>query len=557
MASCQVSRPAGQRLSIIDDTPSDVWYEIAMLSYPPEIASLQSTCRALKELLFQKQVWGAALKAMCRQNRLFLPSYPMERMSVMAIQSVVARMESAQSLMKTPATKPVGVTDRIKFRNRPILDSGTGVFLVPGGRFLVTFDGDALTLWDIGVAGGPPTKPSQVTQIAFPPGTFPMHRADGDKAAGPAVSVRMRGNDLRVVIAYGRGTVVAKAFDLVSVDTCPTFTLLGSVSIDASHEEHIPCCKELDQFDDRALITVGNGTSREFIVWNFVQSSFSVIYVFHEQIPSTHKVFLTKTHIVELVLKGVVSWLAEPSDIFGTRTPIKPEDPPISPLSHMQHPLECIAISYPHLANPDTFLSTMHKSRVRIANIHGGQLPLTFDIFMRMSESEDCPDYATDPAKFMAEKRKEKDVVVRYQLDVSLHPPDAEGNWTTLNLETISTSMLPGPETTFMATDNPTGFFAPDPFFASLANASNVGKKNLGSLLATASFATYFIYSPEYPGMGDNFGLTKPRRACDREGCYGREDRLDQLKRCSGCQMVLYCGAPCQNEDWKGHKADD
>ncbi|KAF6752211.1 hypothetical protein DFP72DRAFT_457443 [Ephemerocybe angulata] len=228
MASSRVARPAGPRLSTIEDTPSDVWYEIAALSYPPEIASLQSTCRALKGLLFQRQVWGAALKAMCRQNHLFEPSYPIQQMTVAAIQrcalgpyvfkrmvhrhsSVVARMESAQSLMKNPATKPVDVTARIKFRNQPKPDgSGTGVFLVPGGRFMVTFDGDALTLWDVGVAGGPPTKPSQVTQIAFPPGTFPMHGADNPMAntAGPGISVRIRGDSLRVVIAYGRGTVV-------------------------------------------------------------------------------------------------------------------------------------------------------------------------------------------------------------------------------------------------------------------------------------------------------------------------------------------------------------
>ncbi|KAF6748718.1 hypothetical protein DFP72DRAFT_915951 [Ephemerocybe angulata] len=225
------------------------------------------------------------------------------------------------------------------------------------------------------------------------------------------------------------------------------------------------------------------------------------------------------------------------------------------PHSHRQRPVEFIGTTYPHLVNGDTFISTLHTSRMRIANIHGGQFPLIFDAFIRVKDSENPRDNRdTSSSQFMAAMSKEKDLIVRYLLDLSIHPPDARGLWTTVKLETISTSILPGPQTMFTNEQNPTGFFVPEPFFASLAEASK-GGGNIETFLTTATFITQFIYSPDYPGMGDNLGLTKPRRACDREGCHSQEDHLGQLKRCSGCQMVLYCGAECQNKDWKAHKA--
>ncbi|KAF6752212.1 hypothetical protein DFP72DRAFT_905282 [Ephemerocybe angulata] len=225
------------------------------------------------------------------------------------------------------------------------------------------------------------------------------------------------------------------------------------------------------------------------------------------------------------------------------------------PHSHRQRPVEFIGTTYPHLVNGDTFISTLHTSRMRIANIHGGQFPLIFDAFIRVKDSENPRDNRdASSSQFMAAMSKEKDVIVRYLLDLSIHPPDTRGLWTTVKLETISTSILPGPQTMFTNENNPTGFFVPDPFFASLAEASK-GGGNIETFLTTATFITQFIYSPDYPGIGDNLGLTKPRRACDREGCHSQEDHLSQLKRCSGCQMVLYCGAQCQNKDWKAHKA--
>ncbi|KAJ7646016.1 hypothetical protein DFH06DRAFT_1270905 [Mycena polygramma] len=45
-------------------------------------------------------------------------------------------------------------------------------------------------------------------------------------------------------------------------------------------------------------------------------------------------------------------------------------------------------------------------------------------------------------------------------------------------------------------------------------------------------------------------------KSCGRPECVAQESEATQFKRCSGCQLVVYCGASCQKTDWKRHKAD-
>ncbi|KAJ7902225.1 hypothetical protein B0H13DRAFT_1621620 [Mycena leptocephala] len=43
-------------------------------------------------------------------------------------------------------------------------------------------------------------------------------------------------------------------------------------------------------------------------------------------------------------------------------------------------------------------------------------------------------------------------------------------------------------------------------------------------------------------------------KVCGRPECTAQETEATQFKRCSGCQLVVYCGASCQKTDWKRHK---
>ncbi|KAJ7646024.1 hypothetical protein DFH06DRAFT_1424747 [Mycena polygramma] len=44
-------------------------------------------------------------------------------------------------------------------------------------------------------------------------------------------------------------------------------------------------------------------------------------------------------------------------------------------------------------------------------------------------------------------------------------------------------------------------------------------------------------------------------KSCGRPECAAQETEPTQFQRCSGCQLVVYCGASCQKTDWKRHKA--
>lgn len=579
MASSKVARLQGQHLSIVGDTPSDLWYEIARLSYPPEIASLQSTCRALRELLFQKSVWVAALKAMCRQNHLFLPSYPTEQMSLANIQrcalgpyifkklvqensSVVARSKDEQLLANVnPDSKAVRTIAKVDFQKPHGIGDGmsssaSGIYLVPGGRFAVVFDGNSLALWDLGVAGVRPNQQaSRVAQVTFAPGTFPAveegEGGHGPLIEGPRMSVRHRGDGLRIAVAWGRGTVIAKAFDVLSVDNNPDFILLGTLAINATHEERRFWCKELEVYDNRALITVGR-ESREFIIWNFVESRFSVIDARSSQRIATQKVLLTQYHIVELASNGVVVWFIHPQHLSITGQPVVFGDPPITPHSHLRPPLAVVLKSYPHLY-VNSFIG-LRTVEVSIAGIHQGQLPLIFDVITWVSEEAERASVISPTGTYISpDPSKERDIVIRYRLSLSHAPDDLTGTSTTINFETVSKSIFPGPQSRLLKTDNPTALFVPDTFFAGLVRTMEGHEPGPVSLMNFASSATDYVYSPDYP-ESDDVGLGKVQRKCDREGCSRREESRGQFQRCSACQMVIYCGAQCQKKDWKLHK---
>ncbi|KAH6905530.1 hypothetical protein BKA70DRAFT_1079550, partial [Coprinopsis sp. MPI-PUGE-AT-0042] len=60
----------------------DIWYHIVALIDPPDILALRTTCSALLRICRQRSIWLKAARAMCHSHGLFLPSFPLEAMSV-------------------------------------------------------------------------------------------------------------------------------------------------------------------------------------------------------------------------------------------------------------------------------------------------------------------------------------------------------------------------------------------------------------------------------------------------------------------------------------------
>ncbi|KAF6764338.1 hypothetical protein DFP72DRAFT_420747 [Ephemerocybe angulata] len=69
-------------LKLENEAPPDIWREIAELLNPIDVVALGETCRALHEAMAERALWLNLLKAMCMEYDLFLPSYPIDEMSV-------------------------------------------------------------------------------------------------------------------------------------------------------------------------------------------------------------------------------------------------------------------------------------------------------------------------------------------------------------------------------------------------------------------------------------------------------------------------------------------
>ncbi|KAF6748723.1 hypothetical protein DFP72DRAFT_820041 [Ephemerocybe angulata] len=203
--------PSWQFLSVTDETPNDLWMEIAALLEPLDILALQSTCRALNQALYRKSVWAVALRQVCREHCLFLPTYPIEKMDTRQLFIAAMGPDRFKSLIEgagsfaahaddAPALNPAH--GPFASHQVAVLGKRGASYLVPGGRFLLTFDCKALTLWDLGLVGsakdinGP--QPRGMAHVDFPPGTFVEF-----ETGYSLLDVAMRQDSLRVVVSGG------------------------------------------------------------------------------------------------------------------------------------------------------------------------------------------------------------------------------------------------------------------------------------------------------------------------------------------------------------------
>ncbi|KAF6748719.1 hypothetical protein DFP72DRAFT_820013 [Ephemerocybe angulata] len=205
-----------QYLSVTDETPNDLWIEIAALLEPPDILSLQSTCRALNQALYRKSVWAVALRQVCREHSLFLPTFPIEKMdtrqlfiAAMGPYRFKSLIESAGSFAAHAEDAPVLSPARGPFASHKVaVLPQTASYLIPGGRFLLTFDCEAFILWDLDLVGSAKdiNRPqSQGMVCVFPPGTFGTFA--GFETGYSSMDVSMREDSLRVVVSGGSGKV--------------------------------------------------------------------------------------------------------------------------------------------------------------------------------------------------------------------------------------------------------------------------------------------------------------------------------------------------------------
>ena len=122
------------------------------------------TCKALQLSTRQRVVWVAALYQVCLDNTLFLPSFPISDMSDLELErSAMAprRWIELCDAFKKQHLNEFGTLPLRPARNinlNALTATSTGkeyhtsneLFLVPGGRYLVTSSFEALSVLDLG-----------------------------------------------------------------------------------------------------------------------------------------------------------------------------------------------------------------------------------------------------------------------------------------------------------------------------------------------------------------------------------------------------------------------
>ena len=160
----------------LSNIPLDVQIGICMFLHPSDILALRKvcryrkfsllksvkyniikTCKALQATTRRRVIWVAALHQVCLDNTLFLPSFPISDMSDLELENAAMGprrwIELCGALERQHPNDPVAVLwpRAARIINAIEIDyTTTDLFIVPGGRYLVTSSHISISVLDLG-----------------------------------------------------------------------------------------------------------------------------------------------------------------------------------------------------------------------------------------------------------------------------------------------------------------------------------------------------------------------------------------------------------------------
>ena len=156
--------------------PLDVQIGICLFLHPSDILALRKvcqhqkfsllktlkyyiikTCKVLQATTWRRVVWVAALHRVCLDNTLFLPSFPISDMSDLELENAAMGphrwIELCGAFERQHPNDPGAVLwpRTIRIINAIEIDYfATDLFIVPGGRYLVTSSHISISVLDLG-----------------------------------------------------------------------------------------------------------------------------------------------------------------------------------------------------------------------------------------------------------------------------------------------------------------------------------------------------------------------------------------------------------------------
>ncbi|KAF8801581.1 hypothetical protein BYT27DRAFT_7341898 [Phlegmacium glaucopus] len=150
---------------LLTDLSLDLHIHICEFLQPSHILALRQTCKAVHEATSQRSVWIHALNRICRENMLFLSTFPIAAMSVAELEraaSTPLRWIALSSLKDRHNSKvlhprrtrviedPLAlIMKTLQLHDFRISRRLNDLYLVPGGRYLVTISPNCVGVWDL------------------------------------------------------------------------------------------------------------------------------------------------------------------------------------------------------------------------------------------------------------------------------------------------------------------------------------------------------------------------------------------------------------------------
>ncbi|KAF5338877.1 hypothetical protein D9611_008794 [Ephemerocybe angulata] len=383
--------------------PADLWFEIAIIVEPRDLLAMKLVCKALHEMFADRELWKYVLHDVCHRHSIFLPSYPIDDMSLTELQRAALGPYRWARLLKRKAnpsirTESTRLLKPLKENNHPLGVAPNSLqFLVPGGRFLFIAQRHSLDLWDLGVVGRQPLEASTLIARVH---TAPPSRASALGLDGLAV-IPLDDTTLRVAVALTGKNSLFNVYDICPIEQDAKFQSVGSIAVHTEVEEK-PVCKNLLIHGNRLHVSL---TKLDIsFIWDFSTGRYTTgrprMSNFNSDI--SQKVF-TGTSVIEFGKDSLLAWAIPFSDADTASATdgfayLDADFPRVTGEKH--------EVLYPTWRAISIAMTTVHIPSLWH---HGPVLPITFDIIRETWAHKPSDDGATG---------------FRYRVDVKPDPSD-------------------------------------------------------------------------------------------------------------------------------------
>ncbi|KAF9052064.1 hypothetical protein BJ165DRAFT_1591832 [Panaeolus papilionaceus] len=158
LLSCTVSFTSNAMKLL--DLPLDVYVYLCCFIDPLDIISLSQTCSKLRVSSHERHIWTSALKTMCHRNLIPATTFKTAELSVEELKHSSTAPSRLLSKILKGSTITLDATVLPSLCPQSVFKIYTGhplrefsrACLIPGGRFLLAYDGASLILHDLGTS---------------------------------------------------------------------------------------------------------------------------------------------------------------------------------------------------------------------------------------------------------------------------------------------------------------------------------------------------------------------------------------------------------------------